>query len=114
VCAGLPDPTIDPLGYTLVDEFMVHGPCGILDDKCPCMKDGTCSKRFPKSFNSETMVDEMGFPVYRRRKSANFVLRKKGTLRLNNQWVVPYNMKLLKKFQAHINVEWCNKTNLLK
>ena len=93
---------------------MVHGPCGMLDDKCPCMKDGTCSKRFPKSFNSETMVDEMGFPVYRRRPSANFVLRKKGTLRLDNQWVVPYNMKLLKKFEAHINVEWCNKTNLLK
>lgn len=23
-------------------------------------------------------------------------------------------MKLLKKFDAHINVEWCNKTNLLK
>jgi len=43
-------------------------------------------------------VDEMGFPVYRRRPSANVVLRKKGTLRLDNQWVVPYNMKLLKKF----------------
>lgn len=98
VCAELPDPVVDPLGYILVDEFMVHGPCGMLDDKCPCMKDGTCSKPFPKSFNSETMVDEMGFPVYRRRPSANFVLRKKGTLRLDNQWVVPYNMKLLKKF----------------
>ena len=84
VCAELPDPMVDPSGYTLVDEFMVHGPCGMLDDKCPCMKDGTCSKRFPKSFNSEMMVDEMGFPVYRRRPSANFVLRKKGTLRLNN------------------------------
>ena len=73
------------------------------------MKDGTCSKRFPKSFNSEMMVDEMGFLVYRRRPSANFVLRKKGTLRLDNQWVVPYNMKLLKKFEAHINVEWCKR-----
>jgi hypothetical protein len=27
---------------------------------------------------------------------------------------VPYNLGLLKRFQAHINVEWCNKTNLLK
>ena len=42
------------------------------------------------------------------------MLRKKDSLRLGNQWVVPYNMKLLKKFDAHINVEWCNKTNLLK
>jgi hypothetical protein len=38
----------------------------------------------------------------------------KNGVRLDNRWIVPYNMSLLKKFQAHINVEWCNKTNLLK
>ena len=27
ICAEIPDPLIDPLGYALVDEFMVHGPC---------------------------------------------------------------------------------------
>jgi hypothetical protein len=27
---------------------------------------------------------------------------------------VPYNMQLLKKYNAHINVEWCNKTHMIK
>ncbi|KAM0883810.1 hypothetical protein ACQ4PT_031390 [Festuca glaucescens] len=85
VSAELPDPEKDPLGYVLVDEFMVHGPC-----------------------------DDKGFPVYRRRDDGRFVLRNKGTVKLTNKWVVPYNLGLLKRFQAHINVEWCNKTNLLK
>jgi hypothetical protein len=114
ISAELPDPMVDPLGYVLVDEFMVHGPCGDLNRLCPCMKNGVCSKRFPKSYNVETLVDEKGFPVYRRREDGRFVFRNKGTARLTNQWVVPYNLKLLKRFQAHINVEWCNKTNLMK
>ncbi|KAM0902849.1 hypothetical protein ACQ4PT_019101 [Festuca glaucescens] len=74
VSAELPDPAVDPLAYVLVDEFMVHGPCGRMNAKYPCMRDGVCSKR----------------------------------------WVVPHNVALLKRYQAHINVEWWNKTNLVK
>lgn len=114
IFAEIPDPMVDPLGYALVDEFMVHGPCSALNDKCVCMKNGSCSKRFPKSFCDETMVDELGFHVYRHRDDGRYVLRSKGTVCLGNDWVVPYNMKLLKQFEAHINVKWCNKTNLLK
>jgi hypothetical protein len=33
---------------------------------------------------------------------------------LDNRWVVPHNVALLKRYQAHMNVEWCNKTNLVK
>ena len=33
---------------------------------------------------------------------------------LDNRWVVPYNMVVLKRFQGHINVEWCNKTQVMK
>jgi hypothetical protein len=40
VSAEIPDPNEDPLGYILVSEFMMHGPCGDLNDKCVCMKDG--------------------------------------------------------------------------
>lgn len=28
ITAEIPDPEIDPLGYILVAEHMIHGPCG--------------------------------------------------------------------------------------
>ena len=112
VSAEIPDPVQDPLGYILVSEFMMHGPCGVLNDKCVCMKDKLCSKHFPKNFQPETIIDENGFALYRRRDNGRRVF--KNGHWLDNQWVVPYNMALLKKYQAHMNVEWCNKTQVLK
>jgi hypothetical protein len=112
VSAEIPDVRTDPLGYAVVEEFMIHGPCGEFNQGCPCMKDGTCSKRYPKTFNEETVVDSLGVPVYRRRQDGHYVV--KGGVRLDNRWVVPYNLALLKKFHGHLNVEWCNKSNLLK
>ena len=41
------------------------------------------------------------------------MVRKNGVL-LDNRWVVPHNLETLKKYQAHINVEACNKTYLVK
>lgn len=38
ISAEIPDPTIDPLGYSLVEQFMIHGPCGEHNRKCVCMK----------------------------------------------------------------------------
>ncbi|KAL6662326.1 hypothetical protein ACP70R_000185 [Stipagrostis hirtigluma subsp. patula] len=112
ISAEIPDPEVDPLGYALVAEHMMHGPCGQFNPKAPCMKNGVCSKRFPKPFEDNTRIDDQGFAVYKRAKNGRYV--KKGNANLDNGWVVPYNMALLKKFQAHINVEWCNKTHVLK
>ncbi|KAM0861062.1 hypothetical protein ACQ4PT_046137 [Festuca glaucescens] len=112
ISAEIPDPVEDPLGYALVAEFMMHGPCGEDNPKCPCMKDGVCSKKFPKSSQDETSVDEAGFPVYRRQNNGRFVMKNK--VRLDNRHVVTYNMTLLKILQAHLNVEWCNKTHVIK
>jgi hypothetical protein len=61
ICAEIPDVSVDPLGYSLVDEFMIHGPCGAYNRKCPCMKNDTCSKNFSNAFQDETMLDEFGF-----------------------------------------------------
>uniref|UniRef100_A0A8R7QZ16 Uncharacterized protein n=1 Tax=Triticum urartu TaxID=4572 RepID=A0A8R7QZ16_TRIUA len=61
ISAEIPDPLLDPLGYALVSEFMMHGPCGDMNDKCICMKNGACSKYFPKDFRDTTIVDDNGF-----------------------------------------------------
>ena len=113
ICAEIPDKSSDPLGYSLVDEFMVHGPCGQLNQNCPCMKNNRCSKFFPKGTQPNTIVGEDGFVQYRRRPDTGHFVHRYG-VKLDNQWVVPYNMTLLKRFRAHINVEWCNKTHLIK
>ena len=34
VSAEIPDPVADPLGYALVAEFMMHGPCGEDGPRC--------------------------------------------------------------------------------
>ncbi|XP_076945410.1 uncharacterized protein LOC143616478 [Bidens hawaiensis] len=61
---------------------------------------------------NETPSDYNGFPIYRRRDLGNVVV--KSAVNLDNRHVVPYNKKLLKKYQAHINVEWCNQEGSIK
>jgi hypothetical protein len=91
---------------------MMHGPCGLSGKDSPCMGTGQCSKWFPKKFQEETIVDHQGYPVYRRRNNGRFVEKKK--VRLDNSFVVPYNPKLLLKYQAHMNMEWCNQSTSIK
>ena len=50
VSAELPDPLIDPEGYAVVREFMIHGPCGHDFPKSPCMRNYKCSRCFPKKY----------------------------------------------------------------
>ncbi|GJZ33516.1 DNA helicase [Tanacetum coccineum] len=38
ISAELPDPKIDPDGYNIVFETMMHGPCGAANMKASCMK----------------------------------------------------------------------------
>jgi len=34
---------------------MIHGPCGKYFSNAPCMKEGKCSKGYPKEFQKITM-----------------------------------------------------------
>jgi hypothetical protein len=60
ISAEIPDPNTDPLAYCLVAEHMIHGPCGPLNPGCPCMKNGRCSKNYPKEFHETTSFDSQG------------------------------------------------------
>ncbi|XP_022031323.1 uncharacterized protein LOC110932284 [Helianthus annuus] len=112
ISAEIPDKETDIELYELVKQFMIHGPCGTDNPHCPCMVKNKCSKKFPKKYVYETCVDSEGYPIYRRRQTCNTV-EKNGVL-LDNRFVVPYNPMLLKKYQCHINVEWCNQTGSIK
>nr|KAJ0207352.1 hypothetical protein LSAT_V11C500293940 [Lactuca sativa] len=112
ISVEIPNINDDPELYSLVKEFMIHGPCGAENLNCPCMVDRKCSKNFPKLFCNHTSVDSNGFPLYRRRDDGHFV--EKSGVQLDNRNVVPYNKYLLKRYQAHINVEWCNQGSSIK
>ncbi|CAN0860638.1 hypothetical protein LINGRAHAP2_LOCUS7994 [Linum grandiflorum] len=112
ISAELPNPVLDPVGYSAVTKFMIHGPCGDANPKSPCMVDGKCKKYFPKAFNTETTFDEHGYAIYKRRNTGITVM--KSTQALDNGYIVPYNRDLIIKYQAHINVELCHKGQLIK
>lgn len=76
------------------------------------MKDGICSKNFPKDFAAEIVTNSDGFPIYRRRDNGRSVMRSR--VACDNRRVVPYNPYLCVKYNAHINVEICSTVKSVK
>ena len=113
ISAELPNKADDPHCYAIVSKFMLHGPCGIASPKAQCMKGNQCSKKFPKKFKQSTVFGENGFVFYKRRNfPASFVM--KNGIALSNSYVVPYNKELLIRYNAHVNVEICCQSMLIK
>jgi len=128
ICAEIPDPRRDPELHRLVLTHMVHCPCceycppGV---KCVCMEGSTrhtdkdhCDRFFPKPFADATTFDtSKPSPDLRRRApgagghTGSYRVWNGSThtyVEVDNRWIVPYNPELLRRFQSHINVEWCN------
>nr|XP_053619327.1 uncharacterized protein LOC128680307 [Plodia interpunctella] len=120
ISAEIPDPDSDKVLHDIIVKNMIHGPCGPENPQCPCMKDGRCTKKFPCKLHSETVHNENGYPMYRRRapadggRTATVKLRNGSYATVDNSWVVPYSPILSKMFNAHINVEVCSSVRAIK
>ena len=120
ICAQLPtDPDLFPIGSAeraqaerlerIVVKNMIHGPCGQMNPKSPCMVDGKCSKNYPKQFCEKTIVHpDNTYPDYQRLEPSNGGRTIKiKNIEIDNRWVVPYSPYLCLRFDCHINLELC-------
>ncbi|XP_076937194.1 uncharacterized protein LOC143604676 [Bidens hawaiensis] len=112
ITAEIPDPVSDPQLHKVISYLMMHGPCGIARPSSPCMKKGSCSKNFPKQFQLLTSFDKNGYAQYKRRDAGSTVTR--NNVSWDNRYVIPYNWLLCLHYQAHINVEYCGWSMLIK
>ena len=111
---------------SIIKSCMIHGPCGGVSPQATCMVQDSgsglskCSKHYPRNFQEETIIQENGYPLYRRRnngQSFQIPLRGQqfgGTYNMDNRWIVPYNPYLSWKYKAHINVEICSTVQAVK
>ncbi|KAK6764531.1 hypothetical protein RB195_024742 [Necator americanus] len=111
VSAEIPNEETEPDAHTAVTSFMLHRKCGIENSNSPCMRDGKCSKRFPKALREETSMEVNGYPTYRRRNCTTVEV---SGHEYSDEWVVPTNLYLLTKFQCHVNLEICGTISAVK
>ena len=116
ICAELPYPAAQPHLYEIIKSRMVHCPCGIINgksyEKSVCMKEGSCSKGYPKNFNDSTVICDDGYPRYQRRNDGRSINVRGANL--DNWWIVPYNPALSLRYGSHINLEACMSVKSVK
>ena len=106
ISAEIPDRKKHPRLFAAVMRHMIH--------RCSefCLdSDNVCRKGFPKPWSEDTHIDPTGKILYRRRKQLP-VISKHGLV--TNQNVVPYNAKLLLKYDAHVFLEGVNNVGSVK
>ena len=115
ISAEIPDSNIDKTLHDIVIRQMVHGPCGHENPECVCMVDQHCIKNFPKEYQQSTIQGTNSYPNYKRRSQEQGGQQTiKNNKIIDNKWIVPYNPYLLKKYNAHINVEICGSFSSIK
>ncbi|XP_062518328.1 uncharacterized protein LOC134193517 [Corticium candelabrum] len=86
ISAELPSQQEDPELHDIIKSHMVHGPCGRFNPNSPCMKDGKCTKNYPKRALKETQTGRHGYPLYKRRKLEDGGSTAKINFRLSGQY----------------------------
>ncbi len=69
-------------------------------------------KKYPRKFQSETVMDVNKYPIYQHKDTWRTILVH--GVELDNRWVVPHNVYLSTKYDAHINIEVCNNIHVVK
>lgn len=85
----------------------------VANPNCYCMKNVMCFKTFPKKLKNEVVLVSNGFVTCKWRDNNDFYVVKDG-VKLDNKFVLPYNHKLLGRYQAYINIESCSQSILIK
>lgn len=99
--ATWPDPEQEPHLFNIVKRSMVHGPCGRWKPDSPCMKEGKCTKGFPKAFQAETVMTKDGYPIYARPDDGR-AYEVRGCI-ADNRWIVPYNPHVLSRYVCSLS-----------
>jgi hypothetical protein len=94
ISAQLPDPDQFPRLFELVKKLMVHNPCGQENPNAPCMKDGKCSKGYPKAFQEQTQLSQDGYTLYARPNNGRHFINSKNQ-KIDNCWIVPHSPRLI-------------------
>jgi hypothetical protein len=107
VSAEIPDPIADPELHELVTGHMLHAMCDECEDYgCRHDENGVvcpCIRHYPKEMSRETAIIPDGYPMYMRR--GRFQATVRGGRIISDNWVVPYNAYLLRRYRSHMNVE---------
>ena len=104
VSAEIPD---NPQDQELVRSHMIHRhpphdrPPSKYCQRVDEFGHRTCRFGYPQPLQPKTTVDSNGRIHYRRRK-------------FEDQWVVPHNLPLLRKFRCHLNMEVANTSHLFQ
>ncbi|GFY19085.1 helitron_like_N domain-containing protein [Trichonephila clavipes] len=105
ISAEIPNLETDRKLYDTVTKNMIPGPCGVLNPSSLCMKDGKCTKKYPRGLLKDTKTKYRVYPLYRCRapEDGGHTLAQKTRsgiqeILVDNSWIVPYSPLLSKIF----------------
>ncbi|GFR11280.1 helitron_like_N domain-containing protein [Trichonephila clavata] len=95
ISTEIPNLEEDPELFNCITTQLVHGPCEVINPFSPCMKNGRCTKRYPRDFLKETQTGRDGYPLCRRRRPedggfSTVINVRHSEVVVDNRWIVPY------------------------
>ncbi|KAF7814060.1 uncharacterized protein G2W53_028029 [Senna tora] len=87
VKAEIPLQSDQPELYTSVLKHMIHGPCGTINPRSPCMQKGKCKRHFPKPFVPYTVQGNDCYPLYQRRDMGQVPLGRESNIDEVKQYI---------------------------